>query len=175
MLARHREGLHCMGRSSHAAHHHGLQKRLLPSGAGIVWAQADLGQTAGNPYQGCANIGRGCAPCHTPQAVRTAINAQSSGDCGRIMIVLLTDGRANVSLAKSNEDPDALAEGAPKPSQVLCPYQRLVCLTMSSLLSGIHAQHAPARSVCHAWLRKAQKPCCLQKASAGCCAWRERR
>ena len=51
------------------------------------------------------------------QAVRTAVNAQSSGDCGRIMIVLLTDGRANVSLAKSNEEPDAIAEGAPKPSQ----------------------------------------------------------
>ena len=34
------------------------------------------------------------------------------------MVVLLTDGRANVSLAKSNRDPDALAEGAPKPSTV---------------------------------------------------------
>lgn len=33
------------------------------------------------------------------------------------MIVLLTDGRANVSLAKSNEEPDACAEGAPRPSQ----------------------------------------------------------
>lgn len=53
------------------------------------------------------------------QAVRTATNAQSSGDCGRIMIVLLTDGRANVSLGKSNEDPDAMAEGAPKPTQEL--------------------------------------------------------
>ena len=45
------------------------------------------------------------------------MNAQSSGDCGRIMVVLLTDGRANVSLGKSNEEPDAIAEGAPKPSQ----------------------------------------------------------
>ncbi len=45
------------------------------------------------------------------------INAQSQGNCGRVMVVLLTDGRANVSLAKSNEDPEALAEGAPKPSQ----------------------------------------------------------
>ena len=57
--------------------------------------------------------------CIPMQAVRTATNAQSSGDCGRIMIVLLTDGRANVSLAKSNEEPDAIAEGAPKPSQEL--------------------------------------------------------
>ena len=43
------------------------------------------------------------------------------GDCGRIMIVLLTDGRANVSLAKSNKDPDALAEDAPKPTTVPAP------------------------------------------------------
>jgi magnesium chelatase subunit D len=33
------------------------------------------------------------------------------------MVVLLTDGRANVSLAKSNDDPEALAEDAPKPTQ----------------------------------------------------------
>ena len=52
------------------------------------------------------------------QAVRTGLNAKASGDTGRVMVVLLTDGRANVSLAKSNEDPDALAEGAPKPTKV---------------------------------------------------------
>ena len=52
------------------------------------------------------------------QAVRTGLNAKASGDTGRVMVVLLTDGRANVSLAKSNEDPEALAEGAPKPSKV---------------------------------------------------------
>ena len=56
----------------------------------------------------------GMIRCCPLQAVRTAVNAQSSGDCGRIMIVLLTDGRANVSLAKSNEEPDAIAEGAPQ-------------------------------------------------------------
>lgn len=33
------------------------------------------------------------------------------------MMVLLTDGRANISLARSNEDPEALKEGAPRPSQ----------------------------------------------------------
>lgn len=38
------------------------------------------------------------------------------GDVGRCMVVLITDGRANVSLAKSNEDPEALAPDAPKPS-----------------------------------------------------------
>ena len=47
------------------------------------------------------------------QAVRTAINAQSSGDCGRIMIILLTDGRANVSLGRSNEEPEVCSN--PKP------------------------------------------------------------
>lgn len=40
-------------------------------------------------------------------AVRVGTNARSQGDVGRIMVVLLTDGRANVSLAKSNADPDA--------------------------------------------------------------------
>ncbi|KAL3159157.1 hypothetical protein ABBQ32_011145 [Trebouxia sp. C0010 RCD-2024] len=50
-------------------------------------------------------------------AVRTGLNAKAQGDTGRVMVVLLTDGRANVSLAKSNEDPEALAEGAPKPSK----------------------------------------------------------
>ncbi len=38
--------------------------------------------------------------------------------------MLLTDGRANVSLAKSNEDPDAIAEGAPRPSQARHPRAR---------------------------------------------------
>lgn len=47
--------------------------------------------------------------------------SELQGDCGRIMIVLLTDGRANVSLAKSNKDPDALAEDAPKPTTVPAP------------------------------------------------------
>ncbi|GIL78207.1 hypothetical protein Vretifemale_7655, partial [Volvox reticuliferus] len=34
---------------------------------------------------------------------------------GHVMMVLITDGRANVSLAKSNEDPEALKPDAPKP------------------------------------------------------------
>jgi magnesium chelatase subunit D len=45
------------------------------------------------------------------------MQAQQSGDVGRVMMVLITDGRANVSLAKSNEDPEAMAPDAPKPSQ----------------------------------------------------------
>ena len=50
------------------------------------------------------------------QAVRVGVNARGQGDVGRIMVVLLTDGRANVSLAKSNADPEAMKEGAPRPS-----------------------------------------------------------
>lgn len=50
-------------------------------------------------------------------AVRTGVNAQSKGEVGRIMIILITDGRANVSLARSNEEPDALMPDAPKPTQ----------------------------------------------------------
>jgi hypothetical protein len=46
-----------------------------------------------------------------------SLQAQQSGDVGRVMMVLITDGRANVSLAKSNEDPEAMAPDAPKPSQ----------------------------------------------------------
>ena len=50
------------------------------------------------------------------QTIRVAANARQQGSVGRVMVVLLTDGRANVSLAKSNDNPDADAE---KPSQVL--------------------------------------------------------
>lgn len=64
------------------------------------------------------------------QAVRTGLNAKASGDTGRVMVVLLTDGRANISLAKSNEDPEALAEGAPKPSKVTHVMPPLLCMPL---------------------------------------------
>ena len=51
------------------------------------------------------------------------------GDCGRVMVVLLTDGRANVSLAKSNDDPDAIGPDAVKPTTV-----RLSTISNTSLL-----------------------------------------
>lgn len=43
------------------------------------------------------------------------LNAEKSGDVGRIMMVVLTDGRANISLKRST-DPEAAANDAPRPS-----------------------------------------------------------
>ncbi|KAK9817839.1 hypothetical protein WJX72_002918 [[Myrmecia] bisecta] len=82
---------------------------LLPPSKSISMARRRLDSL---PCGGGSPLAHGLST-----AVRVGINAQSQGDCGRIMVVLLTDGRANVSLAKSNADPDAMAEGAPKPSQ----------------------------------------------------------
>jgi len=47
-------------------------------------------------------------------AARTGINAMSSGDVSRVTVVCLTDGRANVPLGKSMQDPEFLSPDAPK-------------------------------------------------------------
>ena len=50
-------------------------------------------------------------------AIRVALNQQQQGSIGRIVMVLITDGRANISLARSNEDPEAMDPDAPKATQ----------------------------------------------------------
>jgi len=49
-------------------------------------------------------------------AARTGLNQLESGEVSRVMIVCLTDGRANISLKKSLQDPEAF-EPDFKPTQ----------------------------------------------------------
>ena len=49
-------------------------------------------------------------------AARVGINQLASGDVGRVMVVCLTDGRANISINKSNGDPEYIGPEAIKPT-----------------------------------------------------------
>lgn len=50
-------------------------------------------------------------------ATRVGVEAIKTRKVARVAVVALTDGRANVSLARSSRDPDALRPGAPQPTQ----------------------------------------------------------
>jgi len=59
-------------------------------------------------------------------AARTGMNALAQGDVGRAMVVLITDGRANVPLSKANE-----AEGEPPKEKMAAEELRAEVLDMS--------------------------------------------
>ncbi|CAA6653978.1 unnamed protein product [Spirodela intermedia] len=79
---------------------------LLPPSRSISMARKRLERL---PCGGGSPLAHGLST-----AVRVGLNAEKSGDVGRIMIVAITDGRANISLKKSTDPEDEILDVAAK-------------------------------------------------------------